>query len=443
MLNRANEAGRVLKKHIKNGDNIRIISHNDADGISAAAIIANTIKEEGGNFHVTMIPRLKKETIEKLHNEKYNLFIFTDMGSACINHINKLKADVIIADHHQPNDTEASENVVHVNPHLFEVDGSRELSGSGASYLVVRELDKNHLSIFALIGAFGDMQHLNGFTGVNELILNDAVESGKLEIHEDLKITSKNQEPLYKAIAYTLDPGLPDLTGSFEGSMAFLEKLGISYGIKFADLSGEEQDVLKDALIDVNPKIFGQVFSTPKDSPALRDLEDFSSILDSCGKSKKYGLGLSLCLGERDKALETAIEIQNKYRNNLVKGFEWIRKEGAVELDHIQYIYSEDPVLKTIIGTLAGVGLFINILNSEKPVIGISRFHKDIKISGRTTRELVNKGVDLGKALHDASVNFHGQGGGHNIAAGAMIPHKNKDEFLHLVNDIVASQLEK
>ena len=46
MLNRASEASNVLKKHIENNNVIRIISHNDADGISAAAVLANALKEE-------------------------------------------------------------------------------------------------------------------------------------------------------------------------------------------------------------------------------------------------------------------------------------------------------------------------------------------------------------------------------------------------------------
>ena len=54
LLNRGCEACDVLKKHIDNDNIIRLISHNDADGISSAGIIANAIKEEGGQFHITM-----------------------------------------------------------------------------------------------------------------------------------------------------------------------------------------------------------------------------------------------------------------------------------------------------------------------------------------------------------------------------------------------------
>ena len=50
LLNKSGNACDMLKKHIENGDVIRLISHNDADGISAAGVIANAIHEEGDNF---------------------------------------------------------------------------------------------------------------------------------------------------------------------------------------------------------------------------------------------------------------------------------------------------------------------------------------------------------------------------------------------------------
>ena len=219
-----------------------------------------------------------------------------------------------------------------------------------------------------------------------------------------------------------------------------LEPLAI-YGIPFAEFEEEEKDVIKRELEKINPEIFGNVYSLPHEVPALRDLEEYSAILDACGKNKEYGLALSIVLGERDKSLEKALELQKTYRNELMKGFEWIAREGAVQLNSIQYLYSEDKVLKSIMGTLAGVGMSAKILSDDKPVIGLSRLHKDIKVSGRATRPLVELGVDLGKALSDASVNFGGQGGGHDIAAGAMIPYEAKDKFLHLVDEIIEEQM--
>lgn len=432
----------MLKEHIENNEVIRIISHNDADGISAAAVVANALKEENVQFHTTIVPRLNDKVVNQLRHENYNLYFFSDMGSAYVKELNSFKSDVIVADHHQVSDADADSNLVHINPHLFGIDGSKDLSGAGSSYLAVRNLDKKHLAYFALVGAFGDMQGQDGFTGVNRLILDDAKQNGNLEIHEGLKTVSKSSEPLYKSLAYTFTPPLPGITGDLEGAMEFLEKIGLSYGIKFTDLGGEEKDVLREELMKLNPDIFGDCYTLPREIPLLRDLEEYAYILDACGKNKKFGLGLSIAIGEREKALETAVDLQRKYRDQLVKGLEWIKREGSNSLSHIQYVYSEDKVLKSVMGTIVSIGLSTGLLDDSKPVLGLSRLHKDIKISGRTTREMVDKGVDLGKALQDTSNNFGGQGGGHDIAAGAMIPYESKDIFLNMINEMIEFQLD-
>nr|WP_296861944.1 DHH family phosphoesterase [uncultured Methanobrevibacter sp.] len=292
------QASNMLKEHIENDEVIRIISHNDADGISAAAVIANALKEENAQFHTTIVPRLKEDVINQLRHEQHDLFIFSDMGSSFVKELNTFKSDVIIADHHQVDGTESESNLVHVNPHLFEIDGSKDLSGAGSAYLCVRDLDKKHFAYFALIGAFGDMQGQDGFTGVNKLILDDAKESN-LEINEDLKIVSKASEPLFKSLAYTFTPPLPGISGDLEGATTFLEKIGLSYGIKFTDLADEEKDVLTAELIKINPDIFGDCYLIPKEIPMLRDLEEYAYILDACGKNKKFGLGLSNGLKEK------------------------------------------------------------------------------------------------------------------------------------------------
>ena len=101
LLNKAEEACDLLRGHLKQDHVVRIISHNDADGISAAGVMCNAIANNDGKFHVTIIPRLKDEIISKFLKEKYKLFIFCDMGSANLKSISRLKGDVIIADHHQ------------------------------------------------------------------------------------------------------------------------------------------------------------------------------------------------------------------------------------------------------------------------------------------------------------------------------------------------------
>ena len=442
LLNKAEEACNLLRRHLKQDHVVRIISHNDADGISAAGVMCNAIAKENGKFHVTIVPRLKDEVLSKFFKEKYKLFVFCDMGSANLKGISRLKGDVIIADHHQTNpDTTIPDNIMHVNPHLYGLDGTKDVSGSGVSYLTVRPMEYKNLAGLALVGAFGDMQYKNGFTGVNKMILDDGIESNNIEVRDDLKIAYKTHEPLYKALSHTINPAIKGISGDEEGSVTFLEKIGISYRIKFTELGNEEKDILKEELVKINPEIFSSVYSMPTEIPELRNLEDYSNILDACGKNKKQGLGLSICIGDRDKSIKEAQDLVKSYSDDLVYGIEWINKEGSVVQDKIQYIYTEEKRKKRIMGTLSSIGLDLEILDPEKPVLAMSRMDNIIKVSGRTTSKMTEKGVNLGYALENASKSFNGSGGGHNIAAGAVIPYREMDNFLNLVDEIIRTQL--
>jgi len=62
------------------------------------------------------------------------------------------------------------------------------------------------------------------------------------------------------------------------------------------------------------------------------------------------------------------------------------------------------------------------------------------KVSMRTTERVVEKGIDLQKALSDASSEYGGGGGGHKIAAGAYIPKAAEEEFVIRVNRILGEQ---
>lgn len=444
LLNRAEEAYKLLKEHLDQDHVVRIISHNDADGISAAGVICNAITMENGKFHVTIVPRLKEEVLDKLSHEKYELFFFCDMGSAWTRRIGQLKGDAIIADHHQTIDsTEEQDKVVHINPHLFGLDGTRDVSGSGVTYLTVRPMEHYELTGLAMVGAFGDMQGNGNITGVNHTIMQEGIKKGILETKEGLKISFLNEGPLYKALSQTFLPPLSGISGDPEGSKAFLEKLGLSYGIKFSDLHNEEKDILKAELMKINPEIFGKIYRIKNEIPLLKNIDDYSQIIDACGKNKKYGYGLSICLGDREESLQEGIKLLNDYQNTVVKGIEWMKKERSVEMDHIQYIYTEDKNIKSFMGTLANIGLDLKILNPDKPVLALSRMDPLIKVSGRTTLKITEKGVNLGQALYQAANSYGGTGGGHTVAAGAVVPQNNKDNFLNLVDDIIKNQLEQ
>lgn len=94
-------------------------------------------------------------------------------------------------------------------------------------------------------------------------------------------------------------------------------------------------------------------------------------------------------------------------------------------------------------GTIASISLSLQLLDPDIPLLGLSRMDRHVKVSARTTRSAIERGVNLGLALRDAASSFGGTGGGHDIAAGAMIPYRDMESFLQLVDEIIGTQTGK
>ena len=93
-------------------------------------------------------------------SEKPQLIVITDLGSGYIDLLNEKLSDfkIVILDHHQVSG-EQTANVVHVNPHIHEIDGARDISGSGVTYFAAKAMDKANIDSapIAVVGALGDM----------------------------------------------------------------------------------------------------------------------------------------------------------------------------------------------------------------------------------------------------------------------------------------------
>ncbi|MDD6285862.1 DHHA1 domain-containing protein [Methanosphaera sp.] len=445
LLNRADEACDLLKSHIEKQHVVRLISHNDADGLTSAGIFANAIQKAGGRFHTTILPRLRDSNVKELNKSKYKLFIFSDMGSGNLDSISKLKGDVIIADHHQvPEGTEPeiqvdNKQIIHVNPHIFNIDGTKDVSGSGLSYLSVHGYEFYELAGLALTGAYGDMQFKHGPTGINKLILDEAIEHNTMEIKDELKLAYSNSQPLYKAITYTYNPVIQGLSGNIDETKQFLDNHNIPKDKLLSQLSKEEYETLKNELININENIYGEIYTIPNIRRELTNIEEYSNLLNACGKNKEYTAALSIQLGKYAQ-IDYAESLLSKYSSNMQNGIEWIKREGSIQEENIQYIYTEDKELKKVAAAVSSIGIDLGIL-PDKPVLSLMKMDNLIKVSSRTTDNMVEQGVNLGVIMNQASNNFNGSGGGHNIAAGATIPANQKDNFIHLVDEMVEYQI--
>ncbi|OYV07678.1 MAG: phosphoesterase, RecJ domain-containing protein, partial [Methanosaeta sp. ASP1-2] len=151
-MKRLDKAAEAIARSILHCDSMRVISHNDADGITSAGLICSALLRAGIPFQATLCNRLDESVLAGLEGP----VVFCDMGSGKPELISRIKGDCFVLDHHRP---VGNLSCLHLNPHLFGIDGAFELSAAGTVYSVVRHMGENaDLAGLALVGAMGDRQ---------------------------------------------------------------------------------------------------------------------------------------------------------------------------------------------------------------------------------------------------------------------------------------------
>lgn len=458
LLKCANDAAKVIEEHAKAGNIIFATSHLDADGIAAAGIVGQMLTRLEAHFRLRIAKQIDETLIEELAKEEAQLYIFTDFGSGYLGLMEKhfTKGDVITLDHHQPVG-ESFPRLIHVNPHLQGFDGASEISGAGVAYLAAKSLDEKNvdLAVLAVIGALGDMQDRNKkreLQGLNDFIVKDAVSADYLKVENDLILYGRETRPIYQALSHTTNPFIPGLSGEEDRCLGFLVNLGIDLKHDgrwrtLTDLTTDEKQKLFSELVkylvskrtssDIALSLLGAVYTLTHEERwiPLRDAREYASLLNACGRMGKGGLGVSVCMGDRGKALAEAQGVLGEYRRTLAQYMDWLEGPPSriQETEFIYVISGEGVIDEKILGAVSSIltGLF----RSDKPIVAFTNTEEGaIKVSARATDLLVARGLNLGLILKRAAEEVSGKGGGHNIAAGAQIPKDHLEDFLRHVS---------
>ncbi len=462
----AAKAAKTIRDVINDDGFIHVFSHLDADGVAAAGIIGKALFRLDARFRIQVTQWINDKIAGEVLSEKPQLILFTDLGSGYIDFVKDNLADfkAVILDHHQIIG-EDSANVVHVNPHLYRIDGARDISGSGVTYLVAKALDKVNVDLapVAIVGALGDLQDKcdqRKLGGVNEKIVEDAVNAGLLTVEKDLIFFGRETRPIHRTLASTTNPFIPGISGEEDRSLAFLSNLGIKVrdGEKWRalrDLSEDEKKRLCSALADYLlskglrcevANLIGHVYTLTREEPwtPLRDAREFGVLLNATGRMDRPSLGVAICMGDRGLALEEADKVLADYRLTINKYLGWImeKPERMKEFDNIYVVYGADYINDKIVGTISSI-LSSSLPNPEKPLIAYANVEEEnlAKISARTVDSMTGRGLNLGDVMQIAAEKFGGKGGGHNVAAGAQVPKDKISAFINLVNELVGKQL--
>ncbi len=473
-------------------DEVLVASHIDADGLTSGAIASVALARAGIPFETTFANQLDEAQIARIAATEYDTVLFTDFGSGqleeIVPHETAGRFTPIVVDHHQPADATTT---YHCNPLLVGLDGASELSGAGAIYCVARALADDHrtdggtvqstpaadatrfaplgtpradnrdLAALAVVGAVGDMQGSDGgLSGANRHIVAEGVDCGVLTERQDLGLYGRQTRPLHKLLEYSSDVRIPGISNDQAGTMEFLRSTEIELQTdgdwrRWVDLTDDERETLcnqlmRRALSSGVPA--GQVeqliettyvLTTEPTGTALRDVSEFSTVLNATARYDRADVGLAVCLGDRDEAFDSAKRLLRQHRRNLSEGIELVKTEGVERGDHVQWFDAGTRIRETIVGIVAGMAMGSDGISRSVPMIAFAEKSDDdqLKVSARGTGRLVRDGLDLSVVMREAAAVVDGEGGGHDVAAGASIPTGRREKFLEAAEKIVADQL--
>ncbi|MHB1492163.1 MAG: DHHA1 domain-containing protein [Thermoplasmataceae archaeon] len=424
------------KDKILESNYIRILTHYDGDGTSAAIIITKMLERLNIPYHLSFIKDLSEDGFKKrIMEEPYNLTLIADAGSDQLKFLPDID-NIIVLDHHyyEPSESKA----ININVRDFGFDGTREACGATMAFLLALAVDESNSDLlkFMVAGAIADKQDIGGFRGLN---LSITTQYGKS--YNPSKKLNLTGNTLLDALTFSTDPFFYDLTGKTDNIREFLRKLELDPSRELVTLNEDECSKLGKAL-------FARLILQGCEAEALKYLEteDFqfedgftgkalSKIIDGNAKIGANGIPVHYFLNEnklREQMMLNWKAFETKLIDYAYRSYKEISKEN-----YIQYFYSPGSEMA---GAISGI-LMLYIADQSKPIIGFNAGDSNTLISSRGTRNHVNRGLNLSIIMKEACKKVGGSGGGHDIAAGGVIPRGTEKQFIEIVDGMVAQQM--
>jgi len=372
---------------------VLVIHHDEADGICSASIMKRALERDAFNVKTLCLEKLFPRVVDRLHSEKGNIFVYTDIGGGHVNKIAEANFGenlTIILDHHHTERSKDS-SVHNISAELYGISGESEASASTIAYLFARSMDERnvesaHLAVIGSAEIPGPVSGLN-LEPVQDAVKNNLAEVRKTERTEDIKISAIGKPASYRRLSTLL---------SVLGSVGYYSK-GPELGIS-ACLKGFSPEI---------DKIAG-------------DLE------------------------ERRKVANQRL-------------LERLRREGLNQMKHTQWFSAEDAFRgmgTKVLGSFCSYLRFQRIVNPSKYLIGFTNMSRELPGFGQLEKDFVKvssrapdmlgkmieggKKLPLSKVLPEACALYGGFGDGHSLAASGILPVGVEEKFMQALEKLVS-----
>ena len=433
---RFKESSMIVKKAAK----IFVITHNDIDGIASSEILLQLMIKLKKEFKILKVSHITEKLLTKINNYNPNLVIFSDIGSfdkKIINFYLKTNIGSIILDHHKfDKDIKDTPNQISINPILWGGDGSKDACGASLSFglfvsLISTQKYISNLLPSLFVGICSDKQN-KPFSDYNLFILKFFIEKNLVGSMPENIYSSflKSKE----CLAYNLYPFVKNFSGSISNSEKFLKDLNIDSNTYYSKLTELERKKIENKIQELlirqtnNSEILNFEY---RKRYYIKNLHLTFEDIEILYRFNQYFIP-SFRINFLNKAqLRDIYQFLKRNFFNLI--FKEINNSIIEETSNFYYFINKKNIFSSIICEI----LYFYFTNMKKPFFLFRGIDTGIlKISSRGTKELIkNENLDLSQILSKFCKKYGGQGGGHPIASGGLIPLK-KINFEKILNEL-------
>jgi len=178
-----------IARAVSNGERIAVFGDYDADGVTATALLYTYLRENGADVFYRIPKRegegegygLRPCTVDALAADGARLIVTVDNGITAVEaveHANTLGVDVVVTDHHQPQEI-LPRAVAVVDPHRADCGSMfKDYAGVGVAFKLVCALDGDEdamLARYADLVALGTLADVMPLTGENRLLVREGL----------------------------------------------------------------------------------------------------------------------------------------------------------------------------------------------------------------------------------------------------------------------------
>ena len=173
----------------------------------------------------------------------------------------------------------------------------------------------------------------------------------------------------------------------------------------------------------------------------MRDLKEFATVLNACGRLGNASVGIGACLGNEEMK-QRAVKAMAAYRREISSAMSWYKNANGSVIRGKGYmiINAEDKVMPTIIGTLASIVSRSGEVKDGTLILSMAQM-----LSGKTKVSLRvggsrGHGLNLRDIIAAIAGCVDGQAGGHHEAAGALFETSREAEFVEAAKRVLEAQ---